>query len=138
MTTTKDHLDILEEAIFLVRSLRSLMQPRDQGGCGLTAAAVAQALGMHPKGTGVTAWTGRWNPRSKRWEGGRNLPAEIGPQKKVALRRFVHRNMERWAKEFESGVSAPPKRPGPWPKNGKSGMAVTVHEHLLRQEAAGK
>jgi hypothetical protein len=108
MNAMKDHLDVREDEIFLVRSLRMLLLPQEAGGYGLTAATVARALGMHPKGTGVTAWTGRWNPRAKRWEGGRNLPSEIGPVKKAALRRYIHSNFTKWGKEFEKGVPKPP------------------------------
>lgn len=90
----KDHLAERQEAIDLVLALRSLTTPKKDGGGGLTAAEVAQALGMHPKGTGVASWTGRWNPRTKRFEGGRNIPPP-GPLKD-RLARYVARQMKAW------------------------------------------
>ena len=96
----KDHLLEHQESIDLVKSLRDLTRPRQDSGYGLTAAEVARALGMHPKGTGVRAWTGRWNPVKKRFEGGRNIP-QPGPLKE-RLSRFVARHMRAWGKRVLS------------------------------------
>ena len=94
----RDHLLERQEAIDLCKALRDLTTPRACGGYGLTSAEVARSLGMHPKGTGVTAWTGRWNSRTRRFEGGRNIPP---PGKlKDRLRRFVAREMKRWSKDL--------------------------------------
>ena len=105
----RDHLDVTEEAVPLVRGLRSLMTPAEEGGYGLKAAEVARALGMHPKGNGVLAWTGNWNPRKKRFEGGRNLP-QPGPVKD-RLARYVDRTMKRWGAGFlKKPASAKPAK----------------------------
>lgn len=101
----RDHLDEREEAITLVRGLRSLLTPREAGGLGLTAAEVAKALGMHPKGNGVLAWTGHWSPRKKRFEGGRNIPQPGVLKDRLAA--YVDRTMERWGKDVLNKRAAP-------------------------------
>jgi hypothetical protein len=102
----RDHIEEHQETIDLVRALRNLVKPREDGGYGLSISEVAVALDMAPLGHGVRAWTGSWDRRRKRFVGGRNLPS--GASARAKLRRFVSRTMERWRREFESKLAPPP------------------------------